>query len=286
MTLVAAIGRRVAAASRAPREPRGLVNPLTVAGGAVVLVLVLAGILAPLLTGHSPLTQTADSLLRPGGAHLLGTDEFGRDIFSRVLYGIRLDVQVISIGVPIGALLGVALGLLASLSRFTDTVMQRVFDVLLSFTALIAGVTVAAIVTPGKSAVIITIVVLNIPQYGRLIRGLLLSQGQRDYAVAAAVGGASPVRVLVRHVLPNCLDPLIVQTALSLSTAVFIEGAMSYVGVGVVPPAPSLGSVLQGSTPFLSENAAYALGPMVAVTLLVLGFQMIADGLTKGLLKR
>ncbi|WP_412543110.1 ABC transporter permease [Longispora sp. K20-0274] len=258
----------------------------TVAGLATVGVLFALGLAAPLLAGHPPQAQGPDALAPISADHPLGTDEFGRDLFSRVLYGIRVDVWITLVAVPIGALVGTALGLACGVHRFVDLVLQRIFDVTLAFTALVLGVTVAAIVQPGTTAVIWTVALVNVPLFGRITRDAVMAQRDRDYVTAAKVTGVGPVRLLTRHILPNCVDPLIVQAALSLSTAVFIEGAMSFVGLGVRPPEPSLGSLLRTSINFLDANPAYAIGPMVAVTALVVGFNLIADGLNKGLLRR
>jgi peptide/nickel transport system permease protein len=148
------------------------------------------------------------------------------------------------------------------------------------------GVTVAAIMGPGLSAVLVTVGLVNVPLFGRLTRNAVKSLQTRDYITAARIGGVKPVRVLFRHVLPNALDSLIVQAALSLALAVFLEGAMSFVGIGVRPPEPSLGSLLRTSITFLSRSPMYAIAPMAVVTGLVLAFNLIADGLNKGLLKR
>ena len=141
--------------------------------------------------------------------------------------------------------------------------------------------TVAAIIGPGLPAVLVTVALVNVPLFGRLTRSAVMSQLSRDYVTAAQVVGVSPIRVMFRHILPNSLDALIVQAALSLSLAVFLEGAMSFVGIGVRPPEPSLGSLLRASTTFLDESPVYAFAPMVVVTALVLGFNLIADGLTR-----
>ena len=261
--------------------------PETVAGLGIVMVLFAAGILAPWLAPYGVDAQSSNSFAGASGQHLLGTDEFGRDVFSRVLFGIRKDVVVAGLAVPAGAMLGTALGLLCGLHRVLDTVIQRAFDVMLAFTALVMGVAVSATaVGPGLTAIVVTVVLVNVPLFGRLTRSAVNAQRSRDYVVAAEVIGARPGRVMMRHILPNALDALIVQAALSLSMAVFIEGAMSFVGIGIRPPAPSLGGLLRTSTNFLSQNAWYALGPIIVVTALVLGFNLIADGLNRGLLRR
>lgn len=264
---------------------RALRQPMTVAGLVTTAILLGAGALAPLLAGD-PLAQGPDALAGPSAAHWLGTDEFGRDLFARVLHGLRQDAVVACVAVPLAAVLGTALGLVSGLSGWLDVVVQRGFDVMLAFTALVMGVTVAAIAGPGMTAVIVTVVLVNVPLFGRVTRAAVFTQKSRDYVVAAELVGGSPARVLLRHVLPNSVDGVVVQAALSLSLAVFIEGAMSFVGIGVRPPDPSLGALLRTSINFLDLNPAYALGPMAVVTLLVLGFQLVADGTGKGLLRR
>jgi peptide/nickel transport system permease protein len=277
----------VAARPERSRWGRALRYPETVAGLTIVTVLFAAGILAPWIAPYGVDAQSSDSFAGMSSAHLLGTDEFGRDVFSRVLFGIRLDVVVAGLAVPAGVLLGTALGLLCGLHRFLDSVIQRAFDVMLAFTALVMGVAVSATaIGPGLTAIVVTVVLVNVPLFGRLTRSAVRAQRSRDYVVAAEVIGARPGRVLLRHILPNALDALIVQAALSLSLAVFIEGAMSFVGIGIRPPSPSLGALLRSSTNFLSQNPWYALGPIVVVTALVLGFNLIADGLNRGLLRR
>jgi peptide/nickel transport system permease protein len=281
---------RIGAAAARPersRWGRALRYPETVAGLTIVTVLFAAGILAPWIAPYGVDAQSSDSFAGMSSAHLLGTDEFGRDVFSRVLFGIRQDVVVAGLAVPAGVLLGTALGLLCGLHRFLDSVIQRAFDVMLAFTALVMGVAVSATaIGPGLTAIVVTVVLVNVPLFGRLTRSAVRAQRSRDYVVAAEVIGARPGRVLLRHILPNALDALIVQAALSLSMAVFIEGAMSFVGIGIRPPSPSLGALLRSSTNFLSQNPWYALGPIVVVTALVLGFNLIADGLNRGLLRR
>lgn len=265
---------------------RGLRNPGAIVGLVIAGVIFGSGILAPLLAPYSPYSQEYTAFLAPSWTHLFGTDEFGRDLFSRVLFGIRQDVLVGLVAVPIGAVIGTLLGLISGIWRWLDVVLQRAFDVTLAFTSIVMGVTVSAIVGPGLDAVLITVVLVNIPLFGRLTRSAVQAQRGRDYVVAARVVGVTPMRVLFRHILPNAVDSLIVQAALSLSLAVFLEGAMSFVGIGVRPPEPSLGSLLRTSINFLSQSPTYAIAPMVVVSALVLSFNFIGDGLNKGLLRR
>ncbi len=265
---------------------RGLRSAEAVTGLIMVVVIFALGLIAPLISPYSPYTQGPDSFASPSVEHWFGTDEYGRDLLSRVLYGIRQDVLVGAIAVPIGAVAGLLLGLLSTLTGWLDTLVQRAFDVSLAFTSLVMGVTVAAIIGPGLPAVLATVAFVNVPLFGRLTRNAVRAQRSRDYVTAARVVGVPPVRLLLRHVLPNSLDTLVVQAALSLSLAVFIEGAMSFVGIGVKLPEPSLGSLLRTSINFLAQAPIYAIAPMLVVTALVFGFNLVGDGLNKGMLKR
>lgn len=265
---------------------RGLRSPSAIIGLSIAIIVFGAGLLAPVLAPYSPYAQAFDAFLPPSGTHLFGTDEFGRDLYSRVLYGIRQNAVVGLVAVPIGAVTGTLLGLISGAARWLDTILQRIFDVSLAFTGVVMGVTVASIVGPGLTAVMITVALVNVPLFGRLTRSAVKSQRGRDYVTAARVVGVSPARQMFRHILPNALDSLVVQAALSLSLAVFLEGAMSFVGIGVRPPEPSLGSMLRTSTSFLAIAPVYAIAPMAVVTILVLSFNLIGDGLNKGLLRR
>jgi len=252
-----------------------------------VALIVLAGIVAPLIARQDPLFQTAGASLLPlSAAHPLGTDDLGRDLLSRVLYGIRVDVIVSVIGVPISAVIGTLLGLAGPSSRYTDIAIQRGFDVILAFPILILGIAIASVTNAGLPAIVATVVIANVPIFGRLARTAFLQQRERDYVVAAEAIGAGTGRILFRHILPNSVDPLIVQLALSLATAVFVEGGMSFVGVGIRVPAPSLGNILNESLPYLASNPNFALGPMVVFAMLVLGLNLIADGLNARLSRR
>ena len=238
----------VAARAGRSRWVRALRYPETVAGMAIIALLFTAGILAPWIAPYGVDAQSSNSFAGISAQHLLGTDEFGRDVFSRVMYGIRQDVLVTGIAVPVGAVIGTLLGLMCGAHRIVDSLIQRIFDVMLAFTALVLGVAVSATaVGPGMAAILVTVVLVNVPLFGRLTRSAVQSQRARDYVMAAEVVGAGRMRILLRHILPNALDALIVQIALSLSMAVFIEGAMSFVGIGVRPPAPSLGALLRTS---------------------------------------
>ena len=265
---------------------RGLRRPRTLVGLFIISFFIVLGVMAPFLSPYSPLDQGFGALEKISFVHPLGTDELGRDLMSRVLFGIRVDLIVAISAIPVGAFFGCILGVLSANNRWYGNLLQRFFDLMLAFTALVMGMLVAAIVGSGITAVIITVALVNIPLFGRITRSAVVMQLNRDYAVAAQVLGVSHTRLMWRHILPNSVDALIVQAALSFTMAVFIEGAMSFVGVGVRPPDPSLGSTLKASINFLSQTPAYSIAPMIVMTFLVLGFTLISDGLNQALLKR
>ncbi|WP_067990553.1 ABC transporter permease [Nocardia pseudobrasiliensis] len=249
-------------------------------GVALVVGIAAAGLLAGVLTKYDPLTQIAGAnLVGPSADHWLGTDHLNRDVLSRVLHGIRIDLFVAFVGVPLGALLGTAIGVLAVGHPAADVVAQRVFDLILAFPALILAIALSAITGPGAHAVIIVIIAAEVPVFGRQIRTAVLRVREQSYVEAATVIGAGPWWTLRKHVLPNAIEPLAVQLALSMSLAVFLEGAMSFIGIGVRPPQPSLGSIIAESIPNLDANPAFAVGPLAVVAGLTLGFLLIAQAL-------
>lgn len=265
------------------RYLRGLLTPRGITGLALVGLIFAAGLAAPLLTSHDPTFQTAASLQGPGtGDHVWGTDEIGRDLLSRLLYGIRTDLLIVAAAVPLGLVIGCSLALAATAHRAADVAVQRLFDLLLSFPGLILGLTVTAILGPGKATIVTVITIIEIPAFGRMLRGAILVHRDREYATAARVGGAGPLRLLTRHVLPNAADPVVVQIAVSMSIAVILEGAMSFIGIGVRPPDPSLGGILAEARPYLEDHPTYALGPLVVITALVVGLNLIAEALNRG----
>ncbi|MEU2544181.1 ABC transporter permease [Streptomyces roseolus] len=271
-------------AAARPRHPylTALATARARTGLALVGAVVLAGLLAPLLAGHPPTDQSALTLAPLGTpGHPLGTDDLGRDLLSRLLYGIRADLGIIAVAVPLGAVLGCLLALAAATHPAVDTAVQRAFDLILAFPGLILALAVTAVLGPGRLPVVLVVALAEVPVFGRLLRAGVLAQRSREYVTAARVGGTSARRILTRHVLPNAADPLVVQFAVSLTVAVFLEGAMSFLGVGVRPPEPTLGAVLSQSMPHLAQAPHFAAGPLVTVTALVLGLSLVAEALNR-----
>lgn len=271
-----------AAGLTAPRWRRGaLTRGRGVVGLVLVLVVVLAGLLAPVLAPYGPTQQVPGAnLVGPSATHWLGTDEVNRDVFSRLLFGIRVDLVVVFLAVPLGAALGTAVGVLTTLNGIADTVAQRVFDVLLAFPVLILGIGVTAAMGPGVRTIVVVIVLAEIPIFGRLVRTSLLTIRELPYVESAQVMGAGSWWLIRKHLLPNSLEPLTVQLGISMSVAVFIEGALSFLGLGVRPPSPSLGSLIRDGIRNVWEAPYFVVGPLLVVSMLVLGFLLIAQSVS------
>jgi len=262
------------------RRRSALLRGRGLAGLILLALLVVAGLLAPWLAPYPPNEQlTGANLLRPSAAHLFGTDHVNRDVFSRTLYGIRTDLVIVFVAVPIGALLGTCAALLGTVFGVLDVALQRTFDVVLAFPTLIFAIGLTAVIGPGATTVIIVIAVLETPIFARLLRSSILKVRALPYVETAEAIGARPGWVLRRHILPNAAEPLGVQLALSLSLAVFVESAMSFLGIGVRPPTPSLGSLIADGIDYVDSNLGFVLGPLVVVVILVLSLQLIAQGL-------
>jgi peptide/nickel transport system permease protein len=252
-------------------------------GVVLVAVVVAAGLLAPLLAPYSPTQQIPGAnLVDPSGDHWLGTDEVNRDLFSRLLYGIRVDLIVVFVAVPLGALVGIAVGVATTMNGLADTLAQRLFDLLLAFPVLILGIGVTAVMGPGVSTIVVVISLAEIPVFGRLVRTSLLTIRALPYVESSRVMGAGAWWLMRRHMLPNALEPLIIQLGISMSIAVFIEGALSFLGLGIRPPAPSLGSLIRDGIRNVWQSPTFVIGPLVVVTMLVLGFLLISQALAQG----
>ncbi len=262
----------------AVRSPGGML------GAGVVIAISMLALLAPVLAGADPEAQQAGaSLLGPSGDHLLGTDEIGRDIFSRLLYGIRQNVIVVILAVPVSKAIGVVVGLVSTMHPRIDTAVQRLLDVLIAFPNLILGACLAAFLGAGFETVVIVIALIGIPMAARLTRTAVLTQREREYVLGARAVGASRLGVLFRHVLPNSLDALIVNFVLSAATAIFVEGGLSLLGFGIQPPNPSLGSMVDAGLPYMADQPFYALAPVTVITALVIGLNLFADALNRAL---
>lgn len=262
-----------------------LANRLAIAGGVILLLLVLGAILTPILVPRSP-TATDFSVLQqgPSAEHWFGTDHLGRDIFARVFYGARVSLTAGLISVMMAVVLGGIIGLIAGFYRgWIDDVLMRLTDAMLAFPFLVFAIALAAVLGPSLQNTMLAIGVVTTPVFARLIRGQVLAERPRDYVQAAVALGGSDSRIIVRHLLPNILGPLIVQVSLSMASAVLAEATLSFLGLGVQPPTPSWGSMLNDARGYLSQAPYMAMFPGLAIFVAVLAFNLIGDGLRDAL---
>jgi len=250
----------------------------------MVILLGLTGtaLIGPLLLPFDPTTQGPDALAAPGtGGHLLGTDEIGRDLFARLLSGTRVDLLVTIIAVPIATVVGTLLGLLDMVNGVLASIVQRIFEVLLGVPGIILGIGVAMVIAPGIVSVIIAIVLITAPLFGRQARNALLQQRSLDYVAAGEVLGYSRGRLVMRHILPNITDVVFVRFAMETARAITIEGSLSVIGLGIQSPQSSLGSMIEDGSGYLFDRPFYALAPVIVVVLLVFGCTILANALNK-----
>ncbi len=260
-------------------------NRLALAGMGILLLLALGAIFAPWLTHYSP-TQTDFEALQkaPSAKHLLGTDELGRDIFSRVLYGARISLVAGLISVSIALFFGGLIGLLAGFyGGWVDNVLMRLTDAMLAFPFLVLAIALAAVLGPSLQNTLLAIGIVTTPVFARLVRGQTLAERPRDYVQAAVALGSGDIRIVFNHLLPNITGSLIVQASLSTAAAVLAEATLSFLGLGIQPPTPSWGSMLNAARGYLAYTPWMAIFPGLAIFLAVLAFNLIGDGLRDAL---
>jgi peptide/nickel transport system permease protein len=250
-------------------------------GGGIILVLALVALFGASLAPYDPMAMDFTARFAPPSwAHPFGTDDFGRDVFSRVLYGAAVSFQVAFIAVGISGLAGVALGLTAGYrGGWVDEVIMRAMDVLFAFPAVLLAITVMAILGRGVENAMIAIAIVYAPIFARVTRGAVISVRDREFVLAARALGQSQLRIMLRHVLPNALGPIIVQTSLSLAFAILAEAALSFFGLGTQPPDPSWGRMLSEGRGFLQQAPWMGIFPGLAIMVSVLGFNTLGDGL-------
>ena len=273
-------------------------------------VLVFAAIFAPYLAPYNPYTVSLDTRLQPpGGAHLLGTDELGRDILSRLIFGTRVALWVGIVTVVLSGFLGVSGGLVAGfLGGYWDAVImrlvdaflafpaiilaalpqhrlqfERLVDVFLAFPVIILAIAIVAVRGPGLTNVLLALALVYWTSYARVARAIVLLLREEEYTWAARTLGASPVRIMLRHLLPNAVAPMVVLASLGMGNAILAEAALSFLGLGIQPPEASWGSMLNVGMGFLRDASFLSTFPGVAIFVTVLGFNLLGDGLRDAL---
>ena len=271
--------------TRKKKWPRVLRQRSFVLGAILIGLMALCAVFAPLIAPHDPVEQNFDSTLQGPSAHfLLGTDMFGRDQLSRIIYGARISFMVGFISVGIALVAGGLLGLIAAYSRgWLDNLIMRVMDVLLAFPFLLLAIAIMASFGTNLANAMIAIGIVYTPSFARVTRAATLGVMEQGFVEATQALGSSPARLMLRHVLPNITGPLIVQTTLSLAFAILAEAALSFLGLGTQPPTPSWGLMLNEGRGFFNTAPWLAIFPGVAITLAVLGFNLLGDGLRDAL---
>jgi peptide/nickel transport system permease protein len=262
-----------------------LKNPLTVAGLAVIGFLVLVAILAPLLATHNPTIQNlSDALKAPSRQHFFGTDEFGRDVYSRIVYGSRITLYIVclvSIIVgPIGLIVGTVSGYLGGI---VDTVMMRITDIFISFPSLVLALAFVAALGPGLDHAVLAIALTSWPSIARLARAETLSLRKADYITAIELQGASKARVIVRHIMPMCMSSVIVRLTMNMAGIILTAAGLGFLGLGALPPAPEWGAMISSGRRYMLESWWLVAVPGTAILLVSLAFNLFGDGLRDAL---
>ena len=261
-------------------------NPRMIVGGTIVLAWLFIAVFAPWVAPYDPIkVNVTDSLIPPGPSHWLGTDDLGRDVLSRVMWGSRVSLSVGVISVSIGLLVGTSLGLTAGyLGGKFDLLIMRGIDALLAFPALILAIAITSALGPQIQNAMIAIGIVAIPAYARLTRGQVLAVRAREYIVAARTIGDSPLRIVMRHIFPNIMNALIVQATLSTAFAILAEAALSFLGLGPQPPYPSWGQDINYSQRYLPNLKWWmSVGPGIAIFTAVFAFNFLGDALRDAL---
>ncbi len=256
-------------------------NRTAVVGLIIVLLFIVLALIAPWITRYEYTAQVlADRLQPPSAKHWFGTDDLGRDIFTRTIYGARISLWVGFLSVFGSIVIGTLLGIVAGFyGKWVDMIISRVFDILLAFPGILLAIAIVAILGPSLQNALYAIAIVNIPTYGRLVRARVLSLRQEEFITAARAIGVRDARLLFRHILPNSLTPLIVQGTLGVATAIIEAAGLGFLGLGAQPPEPEWGKMLSDSRQFIQTAPWTVIFPGVCILLTSLGFNLMGDGL-------
>jgi ABC-type dipeptide/oligopeptide/nickel transport system permease subunit len=254
-------------------------------GALVIIAIIFAAVFAPQIAPHDPYYQSLrDALQKPSWTHPLGTDWLGRDTLSRIIYGTRISLLVGVVAVGVGSVVGMLLGLVAGyFGGMVNTVIMRFIDAMLSIPPVMFALTIAAALGGGIVNLMIALGIGFVPAMARLMCGQVLTVRQADYVTAGEMIGGSDLRIMLVHVFPNCLPPLIVMVTLSLGIAILAESGLSFLGVGVAPPTATWGGMISDGYEYLFSNPVLSLAPGVCIILVVLAFNIVGDGLRDAL---
>ena len=260
-------------------------SPLAMFGLAIIFVLVFCAIFAEIISPYSPIKQDLMHMFEtPSSSHWLGTDEFGRDILSRLIYGARVSLQVgfIAVGIALitGGMLGAASGYYSG--RLDNTIM-RVMDVLLSIPQTLLAIAIVAALGPSLMNLMIAVGISAVPTYARIVRGSVLSIRSMEFIEAARAAGSSDLRIILKHIIPNSMAPIIVQSTLGVASAILNAAGLSFIGLGIQPPNPEWGAMLSGGRQYIRDYPHMTLYPGLAIMLTILALNFLGDGLRDAL---
>jgi peptide/nickel transport system permease protein len=260
-------------------------RPVVVFGFVVIMVFVIMAIFAPLLAPYDPYeTSPYESLLQPSWNHLLGTDLNGRDTLSRLIYGSRTSLVIGIVTVSIGAIVGMTIGLIAGyFGSWANAISMRIIDTLMAFPMILLALAIAAMLGGGLKNIILALSISSLPINARVMHAQVLSVKEVDYVQAGHAIGASNMRIMLRHIVPNCFPPLIVLMTMSIGMVILAEAGLSFLGIGIEPPAAAWGAMVNEGYIFLLTNPVLSFAPGIAIMLIVLAFNMVGDGLRDAL---
>lgn len=255
-------------------------NKLTLTGFIIVGVVLFVGLLAPILAPYDPNLMNIPARLQgPGADHLFGTDEMGRDILSRIMYGARISIAVGVTIVVVSAAIGIVLGSVSGyLGGRVDQAVMAVTDMILAFPSMVLAMALTAAMGPGLINTMLAVIIVRIPMYTRLMRGQVLVQKEQQYVRAARTFGEKPFWIVAQHIVPNCLSPLMVQMTLGIGDAILIASSMSFIGLGAQPPMPEWGAMISTARIYAIDQWWYAAFPGLSILITIMGFNLIGDG--------
>ncbi len=257
-------------------------NKMAVAGFIIILAMVIVAVFAPLIATQAPEAQDlAARFQSPSATHFFGTDNFGRDIFSNVVYGARISLFIGLVATIISVIIGTIIGAVAGFfGGAVDNLMMRLVDIILSIPSLILAIAISAVLGTGIRNLILAVSLSSITNYARIVRASVLSVKEQEYVEAAKIGGASNFRLIFRHILPNCTGPIIVQATLGVGTAILQAASLSFIGLGVQPPTPEWGGMLSQGRSYIRDYPHMTIFPGLAIALTIFSLNLFGDGLS------
>lgn len=251
-----------------------------VSGGIIILIVIIAALAAPLMPYDPYATNAMNILASPNQTFWMGTDELGRDIFSRVVHGAQISLRVGVLSVLLSMCFGIMLGMVSGyVGKLVDDIIMRLMDMILAFPAVILALGLVAALGPGLNNALIAIAVVNLPVFARLVRGQVLSVKHIEYVEAAQVLGQRHGRIMFRHILPNIMPPVIIQASIAFAFAILYEASLSFLGLGAQPPTPSWGTMLNIGKNYMEQAPWLAVFPGLAIFITVIGFNLVGDGI-------